>query len=1032
MSHSPHLAPHDEERLKLREQFKGASKFLAKTRLSDKRSLSNLPWYILLGPTQVGKTSLLAHSEQEFILAKKSHRLNLHSISPTQYCDWWATQEAVYADLSGQFTKGQQNPADHPTTLHDSLWREIIRLFANYQRQNKQVGVIVVISASALTGHRDELLNLAAAIHNQLLSLKSSFKKAFPIYLIINRLDSLSGFSDFFYDLSREERSQAWGFTCHTKDLSFVETQFDQLLRKLNEQLLFRLQQQSQLSQRAKIHDFPMEMANLKPRLLDFMQQALPEKKGLAWHSVYFTSSATKSADYIIGKSLAHLHPAFNESTHKNSLPKAYFVEHLLKQFIQRHNQQQLMSHNKAKAWYRRATYLMAGLIIAAGASAWAYEFNRQLNAIHHTEQVLAKYQVLTQTKQTTLSLAEQIVLLDTLKQASDIHPSRFSPSKVNKLQTAAAEAYQLALQKLLLPHLTHLFTKHLASPVTVEPAKLYSTLQAYLMLNSSEHRQPQFIEGLLVNAWQETKDYDAKLLPSLHDHLIALFEKPLPAVSLNEPLIAAARLRLNQLTPIERSYIILHNLTWHPKLTLYPYSNSASVKISSFYTKEALLAIYAKELAMACQQGLSGNWLLGNLTADKPYDPLSIDNLKSQVSDLYLADYAHHWQRILMEFSELPLTNPAKTPDLLDQLLNAQSKLNQALAIINNNTQIGTLTQGYSSIITHKLKEKFASLHNLQTQQNLWQALQIKLRQLQIYLLQMKLSGDFNEAAYTAAKTRILAANASNPITDLAEFAKELPNPWQSWLQQLASNSWQYILLHAYAHLAQIWQQQIYTFYSQNIANLFPFAKTLEAKDVSLNNFKQFFAPTGLLNNYFISLLKPFLDTSNTHWQLKSLDNQILPIAAETLSALQQAAIIQRMFYPQQQTEPTVKFNLATLAIDARIRALQLTIGDKVLTYPGEIESIAVKWPDAQNNNRVKLTYQDQAGPHQLAEDSSAWSLFRLVKQGSLIISANPKPYVLALNANDNLLQFELNAEEPINPFANDLLANFKLPEKL
>jgi type VI protein secretion system component VasK len=71
MSDSPQLFHPDEAIIKLREQLKGASKFLAKTRLHNKRSLNTLPWYILLGPPNVGKTSLLAHSEQEFILAKK-------------------------------------------------------------------------------------------------------------------------------------------------------------------------------------------------------------------------------------------------------------------------------------------------------------------------------------------------------------------------------------------------------------------------------------------------------------------------------------------------------------------------------------------------------------------------------------------------------------------------------------------------------------------------------------------------------------------------------------------------------------------------------------------------------------------------------------------------------------------------------------------------------------------------------------------------------------------------------------------------
>jgi|GEM_PF-2616748 len=1025
MSHSQQHFSHDEDLIKLREQFKGASKFLAKTRLNDKRSLTDLPWFILLGPAGAGKTSLLAHSEQEFILAKKSQRANLHALTSTQYCDWWATEQAVYVDLSGQFSHIDPDAAQ---LKHARLWREITRLLAVYYRQNKQLGVIIVISIPDLSNGREEVLAAAEAVRSQLQGLRQSLRQGFPIYLIVNKLDGLNGFSEFFYDLSREERSQTWSFSCNSAELDTINQRFDALLQKLNEQLLFRLQQQSQLNQRAKIHDFPMGMANLKPRLLEFMEHALPEKKGLIWRNVYFTSSATKSAADILNTSLAHLHASFSEPANKAQLPKAYFVENLLKQLNQQQLSQGLTQQAHAKSWSRRGAYLAAASIIILGASAWGYAFSRQLTAIHHTEQVLAKYEVMSESPQAK-SIAEQIELLTILKQASDIPRAWFNAKKVRELRSTAYQTYQLALRKLLLPLLAKEFSAHLRSPVEVKPAQLYSALQAYLMLADAQHRQQSLLENLFIHFWQQQQDYKPELTSALHEHLQNLFATPLNPLPLEHSLIEAARLRLNQLPLAERSYTILHNLAWYPELNLYTSSSQIQVGISSFYTKQTLQTIYAKGLDLASQQAWSGDWVLGKLE-DKPFDLINLDNLKAQVSDLYLADYAHHWQRVLREFSELNLGNPEETTELLEKLLYSDSTLNQALALIDSNTQITELTQGNSQHLTQRLVEKFASLHELLAKQSLWQALQIKIRKLQIYLLEIKLNGDMDEAAYNAAKTRLLSASASHPITDVREFAKQLPNPWQTWLYQLADNSWRYTLNHASSHLSQIWQQQVFNFYQQNIAKHFPFAD-LAQEDVNLEHFNKFFAPSGLLNEYFISLLKPFLNTADTHWQLKTLDNQGLNIKAESLAAIQQAAIIQRMFYPQQGDTPEVNYSLTTLAIDARIPALNLVLDDKTLAYPGKTESLNLTWR-GEKSGYVKLNYQDKTGMHQLVSLSGPWSLFRFLAQGTLLAGPNPKQYVLALNANDNLLQFELEAREPINPFTKDLLTAFELPEHL
>jgi type VI secretion system protein ImpL len=1029
MSNSLPPSSPEQELIKLREQFKGAIKFLTKTRLANKQPLSSLPWCILLGPENAGKTSLLAHSEQDFILTKKSHRLNLLNPSPTQYCDWWATKQVIYADTSGSFSSqlctdvASENWFSHPQTAStNSLWQETVRLLKNYYRRNRHVAVIVVLSVKDLSKGKDS--SLAKSIARQLQDLRQQFGKPFgkpfPLYLVINKLDELTGFNEFFYDLSQEERSQPWGYQCAGLTSEQISEYFEQSLTKLNSQLLFRMQGQAQLAKKAAIYDFPTAMANLKPQLLNFLTHSLPATdKKLAWQSIHFASGASRRPS----QASKDLRLRSNDAPTKAT--KAYFVEHLLQNLVTEHTQEKKVYQARIRTWYQRGIYLLAGITISLAVSGWAYQFNQQLAKIQHIEKALAEFNALSKT-QINPSLTANISLLDSLAQASALPYSWFMAERVRTLQTAAHNTYRLALQKLLLPALIANFEHQLDKPVAKEPDQLYATLRAYLMLNDAPHRKIKLIAAALYN-WPQTKMLSSDLLQHLDLHLQNLLSHPLPTLGLKQPLIAAARLRLNSLNKSALAYLVLKNQQAYPGITLYKISPEASITMPDFYMRKSLQAIYQGELRQACQEALTGNWVLGNSSQSQDATMQAI--LQTKVSDIYISDYAHEWQRVLAEFTALPLFTPLELLQQLDDLIANDSALLQTLQLMVQQTTLADLTQGYSPELVNRLATKFAPLQQLINEQNQWQNLQQKIRALRVYLLQMQINGD--EEAYNVAKTHLLAPSAPNAITQLAEYAKQLPNPWQAWLALAVDSSWQLIALRTQAYLAQLWQQQVFAAYEQKLANRFPFAADVQ-QEVSLTDFSLFFAPNGLLDSYFSHYLRPFIDTSSIPWQLKKLANQTIAINPAALIALQQAAIIQRMFYPVEQAKPALEFKLLPLAIDARITSLSLVINGQQLSYPADDTSLTVIWPGDKNMPEAKLVYQDQTGTHPVVDFKGPWALFRLLQQGTLLASKDPKHFVLAMNVNTKLIQLELISKEPLSPFTRDLLSQFILPEKI
>ena len=73
----------------------------------------------------------------------------------------------------------------------------------------------------------------------------------FPVYVLFTKTDLIAGFNEYFDNLARQERQQIWGMTFSTSekleshfDLSTFKEEFDKLLRRLNDRLQWRMQEE--------------------------------------------------------------------------------------------------------------------------------------------------------------------------------------------------------------------------------------------------------------------------------------------------------------------------------------------------------------------------------------------------------------------------------------------------------------------------------------------------------------------------------------------------------------------------------------------------------------------------------------------------------------------------------------------------------------------------------------------------------------------------------------------------------------------
>ncbi|MEL6220967.1 MAG: type VI secretion system membrane subunit TssM, partial [Pseudomonadota bacterium] len=91
----------------LQGRMREAMAILKKSKLGGKggrKSVYQLPWYIIIGPPGAGKTTAIVNSGLKFPLADKMGKAAITGIGGTRNCDWWFTNEAVLIDTAGRYT----------------------------------------------------------------------------------------------------------------------------------------------------------------------------------------------------------------------------------------------------------------------------------------------------------------------------------------------------------------------------------------------------------------------------------------------------------------------------------------------------------------------------------------------------------------------------------------------------------------------------------------------------------------------------------------------------------------------------------------------------------------------------------------------------------------------------------------------------------------------------------------------------------------------------------------------------------------
>lgn len=1079
-----------EELATLRQRMDEALALLKKARLGgdQRRNLYELPWYVIIGPPGSGKTTALVNSGLHFPLAAQLGAGAIRGVGGTRNCDWWFTDQAVLLDTAGRYTT-----QDSHAQVDKAAWLGFLDLLKTQRSRRPIDGAFIAISLSdLLLGTDAERAAHAAAIRLRIQELHTQLGVRFPIYLMLTKLDLVPGFMEFFDALSKEDRAQVWGMTFALDDgkspqgpLQDFEREFAGLELRLNERLVERLQQERDPARRDLIYGFPQQFAALRQSLQSFLDGVFKpnafEERALL-RGVYFTSGTQEGSpiDRLIGSMAQSMNLDRQQLARQTGTGRSYFIERLFTAVA--FAEQGLMGVDpkveRRRKWIARGVLAATVAMVVLVGTLWLVSYNANQAYIAQVDQKVAP---LGQSVQ-NLSPAQRDVLavlplLNAVRHLASDPPGWAQGSGLyqgDMLEAESGSVYRKLLIAVFAPRLVTRLEEQLQSGGSSD--FLYEGLKAYLMLADNEHYDADFIKAWIALDWDSSlpRDLPPEQRAALGEHLQALFERHPPKARLDQRLIDDLRRQLQQLPVAQRVY----DRVKRQKLP----DGVPDFRISEAGGRDAAL-VFSRKSGKPLTEPLSGlftakgyregfllsslnqastlaeeQWVLGRDQAEQQ----DVASLAAEVRRLYFQDYVRQWDALLADIDFVPITSVAQAADVLRVISGPGSPLKKLLAAVARETDlqeeekllaaqgqkvdgnVDQLKQRLGSLLGQQqaaavqapaatqdpVSAHFADLKSLVSKgEGEPAAIDALLSDMNALYVQVSaMVGASGDALLGEAKNQATAAAARVSLT-----AERQPPLVQGLVKSVVSSTTNTMMGGVRNQLNAAWVSEVVNVYRQSLSGRYPMSPG-SARDATLDDFGQFFGVGGVMDSYFRKYLQPYVDTSASTWRWQPGAAQKLGINAGVLQTFQRASAIRDAFFRSGGTQPTVRFELKPVAMDATITQFLLDLDGQQISYDhGPSRPVAMQWPNPGSIGVVRLSISppSASGRSGVTLDGP-WAWFRLLEQSDLTAGNSPDRFNLRLRVDGASISYELRANSAFNPFKSRVLSGFSLPERL
>ncbi len=508
---------------RLQAQMKAAIDTLKRTRLGasgGQAALYALPWYVIVGPPAAGKTTALTQSGLGFIAPPGSSTSKVRGTAGTRNCDWWFSPHAILLDTAGRLATGEDDRDE---------WLGFLDTLRRFRKRRPLDGVVVAISVEDLLSKSEvDVEETAKTLRARADEVMNRLEMILPLYVVVTKVDLVAGFVDFWGDLGKSGRAQSWGasfaFDEELEDpSSAIGDELDVLERVLHARMLTRLAGEPLPEARARILQFPLEMAALRRPLVHFASElcrANPYQETPLLRGFYFSSGTQtgRQLDHVLGNMSRGFNlPASGAGQARATTPQSFFVTELFERVIFPDRHLGIASSSRARRKQNRqmiqagvTALAVLGLVVPA-AIAYAENSDVVEATARDTAAALALERTPGADTGSTSAALDQLVsrvqLLERDAAAFQIH-GYLGPYSAPSLLPAVKALYLDRLRSLVKGQVQPQLlgdvrsTGDLVRMDSVNFQIAYDDLKLYLMLCKPEHLDPDWAAPRLAKVW--------------------------------------------------------------------------------------------------------------------------------------------------------------------------------------------------------------------------------------------------------------------------------------------------------------------------------------------------------------------------------------------------------------------------------------------------------------------------------------------------------------------------------------------------
>lgn len=541
------------------------------------RGIYGLPWYLVIGASQSGKSSLIDHSDLRFPI---DHEIaaEMGTLPPGPGRDMvsWrvAGNEAVMLDLDGRFFD-QDREGD---TVRSALWQRLLANLRKTRARRPINGVVLVadfVEFSAMTHLEREAYS--AALRRDINLLVETLGTRMTVHIVFTKLDLLAGFPDYFEAISGAEREALFGFHFvhegrHAPNWQDqFAAQYQEFTERLNLHLKKRIFTLKTATSRQEAFALYRTFIGMEEPLKAFLHDALSPDRFTTpplVRGVYFASSRQENVPRnifleTVGDRYAVAAPLYGTS---QAASYPYFSMNILKKAV--FPEAGLAGKNlRQAAIYRNRASLAAGLgvaVLLGGSLYWADRYAHNLDQAEEVRALTTQFTRQEDGADEDFAGVTLLTPLNTLRDATftfrdyrDVGavPGQVSLYQGDRIGPIVDRAYRDMLNTRFGPLLTRGVGERLRSVCPRDGDEALELLRVYRMMGQLDGRDRGVVEGYFAGMWQQGFEADAQTQNSLNAHLDHMLTSDPVAYPISAALVARSQADLGAVAPFQRVY---------------------------------------------------------------------------------------------------------------------------------------------------------------------------------------------------------------------------------------------------------------------------------------------------------------------------------------------------------------------------------------------------------------------------------------------------------------------------------------------